>query len=286
MINLKCFSVNYFFSRRRWLYPLISAMVTLSLCLGTLLPVQAVDWLPLLLRGVQAVQLSNISERQEIELGKQMNQEIVSGMKIYRNSQVNSYIQQLGQRLAAKSDRPNLPYTFQVVEDDSVNAFATLGGFVYMHTGLIKIADNEAELASVISHEIGHIGGKHLIKQMRKQAIEQGIITAAGLDRNRAVSLGVNLALNLPGSRKDEFDADKRGLNTLSNSGYAQSGMVSFMQKLLSNRRSTPTFLSTHPATGDRITALKKGINIQPTTGKAGLDTDTYRSNIKPLAKS
>jgi beta-barrel assembly-enhancing protease len=286
MINLKCFSVNYFLSRRRWLYPLISATVTLSLCLGTLLPVKAVDWLPLIFQGVQAVQLSNLSERQEIDLGKQINQQIVSEVKIYRNPQVNDYIRQLGQRLAAKSDRPNLPYTFQVVDDDSVNAFATVGGFVYMHTGLIKVADNEAELASVISHEIGHITGKHLMKQMRQQAIQRGILTAAGLDRNQAVSLGVNLALRLPRSRKDEFDADKRGLNTLSNSGYAQSAMVSFMQKLLSNRRSTPTFLSTHPATGDRITALQKGINIQPTTGRAGLDTDTYRNNIKPLAKS
>jgi predicted Zn-dependent protease len=283
MMNLKCFSVNYFFSRRRWLYPLISAMVTLSLCLGTYLPSQAVDWLPLILRGVQVVQLSNLSERQEVELGKQMNQEILGGMKLYRNPQVNSYIQQLGQRLAANSDRPNLPYTFQVVDDDSVNAFATLGGFVYMHTGLLKTAANEAELASVISHEIGHIGGKHLMKQMRQQAVASGIATATGLDRNQAVSLGVNLALNLPRSRKDEFDADSRGLKTISRSGYAQSGMVSFMQKLLNNRRSTPTFLSTHPATGDRITALKKGISIQPTTSTAGLDTNTYRNNIRPL---
>jgi beta-barrel assembly-enhancing protease len=286
MMNLKCFSVNYFFSRRRWLYPLISATVTLSLCLGTLLPVKAIDWFPLILQGVQAVQLSNMSERQEVDLGKQINRQIVSEVKIYRNSQVNSYIEQLGQKLAAKSDRPNLPYTFQVVDDDSINAFATLGGFVYMHTGLIKAAENEAELASVISHEIGHIGGKHLMKQMRQQAIQQGILTAAGLDRNQAVSLGVNLALRLPRSRKDEFDADKRGLNTLSSSGYAQSGMVSFMQKLLSNKRSTPTFLSTHPATGDRITALKKGISIQPSTSKAGLDTSTYRSNIRPLVQS
>jgi beta-barrel assembly-enhancing protease len=284
MMNfLKCFSVNYFFSRRRWLYPLISAMVTLSLCLGTYLPSQAVDWLPLILRGVQAVQLSNMSERQEVELGKQMNQEILGEMKLYRNSQVNSYVQQLGQRLAAKSDRPNLPYTFQVIENDSVNAFATLGGFVYMHSGLLKTADNEAELASVISHEIGHIGGKHLMKQMRQQAVASGIASATGLDRNQAISLGVNLALNLPRSRKDEFDADTRGLKTLSNSGYAQSGMVSFMQKLLSNKRSTPAFLSTHPATGDRITALRKGISIQPTTSTGGLDTSTYKNNIRPL---
>ena len=66
----------------------------------------------------------------------------------------------------------------------AINAFATLGGYVYLNTGLIKTADNEAELASVIAHEIGHIGGKHVVKQMRQKAMQSGLATAAGLDRN------------------------------------------------------------------------------------------------------
>jgi len=197
------------------------------------------------------------------------------------NPQVNQYVEQIGRRLVAYSDRPNIPYTFQVVKDDSINA--TLGGFVYVHTGLLKAADNEAQVASVLGHEMGHIGGKHLIKQMRQKAIENGLITAAGLDRNTAVQLGVQLARNLPRSRQNEFEADQRGLRTLTRTGYSQSAMVSFMQKLLNKSSGTPAFLSNHPATGDRIQALKSAINAQPSNGSEGLDNATYHANIQAL---
>jgi predicted Zn-dependent protease len=281
-MNGKYFSVNHLFSRRRWLYPLVSALVALSLCLSTPLVARAVDWFPLLIQGVQVFQLSNISERQEVELGRQMNSQIVSSqVRLYDNPQVNRYVQEIGQRLVPYSDRPNLKYTFQVVDDDSINAFATTGGFVYVHKGLLKAADNEAELASVLGHEMGHIGGKHLVKQMRQQALASGAATALGVNRSQAVALGVNLALNLPRSRQDEFDADKRGLRTLSSAGYAQSAMVSFMQKLLNAKSSAPSFLSSHPATGDRINVLKRSINAQPTNGSAGLDVNTYRSKVR-----
>ncbi|MBD2515491.1 M48 family metallopeptidase [Nostoc sp. FACHB-973] len=285
--NWKGFVVNYRMWRRRWFYPLISLVVALSLCLSTALPGRTLEFLPLILQGVQVLQLSNISDRQETDIGKQINQEILgSQVKLYRNAEVNSYVEQIGRRLAANSDRPNLPYTFQVVEDDAINAFATLGGYVYVHTGLLKTADNEAELASVMAHEIGHIGGRHLVKQMRQKAIASGLATATGLDRNTAVNIGVELALNRPRSRQDEYDADKRGLKTLTRAGYAQSAMVSFMQKLLKKGGSVPTFLSTHPGTSDRIAGLKRAIESQPSNGSYGLDTASYRANIRPLARS
>ncbi|RCJ18495.1 peptidase [Nostoc sp. ATCC 43529] len=285
MLNWKGFVVNYRMWRRRWFYPLISVVVALSLCLGTALPGRSLEFLPLILQGVQVLQLSNISDRQETDIGKQINQEILgSQVRLYKNAGVNSYVEQIGRRLAANSDRPNLPYTFQVVEDDAINAFATLGGYVYVHTGLLKAADNEAELASVIAHEIGHIGGKHLVKQMRQKAIASGVASATGLDRNTAINIGVELALNRPRSRQDEYDADKRGLKTLTRAGYAQSGMVSFMQKLLKKGGSVPTFLSTHPGTSDRIANLQRAIKSQPSNGTYGLDSASYRANIRPLA--
>lgn len=276
------FLTNYRFWRRRWFYPLISMVVALSVCLSAPLPGRAIDILPLLFRGAQILQLSNISDRQEVDLGKQMNQELSGQVRLSRNSEINSYIQQIGRRLAANTDRPNIPYTFQVVEDNAINAFATAGGYIYMHTGLIKAADNEAELASVMAHELGHIGGKHLVKQMRQRAVASGVATAAGLDRNTAVGIGVELALNRPRSRQDEYDADKRGLRTLARSGYAQSAMVSFMQKLL-GKGSTPTFLSTHPATSDRINNLKNMISKQPSSGRDGLDNAAYKAKIRSI---
>ncbi|MCL6750631.1 M48 family metalloprotease [Nostoc sp. CCCryo 231-06] len=287
MFNWKSFVASYRVWRRRWFYPLISVVVALSLCLSTPLPGRTLDFLPLILQGVQVLQLSNISDRQETDIGKQINQEILgSQVKLYRNSEVNRYVEQIGRRLVASSDRRNLPFTFQVVDDDAINAFATLGGYVYVHTGLLKAADNEAELASVIAHEIGHIGGKHLVKQMRQKAIASGLATATGLDRNVAVGIGVDLALNRPRSRQDEFDADQRGLRTLTRAGYAQSGMVTFMQKLLKKGGSVPTFLSTHPGTSDRIDGLRRAINSQPSKENYGLDKASYKANIRPLMRS
>ncbi|MEC4815002.1 MAG: M48 family metallopeptidase [Scytonema sp. PMC 1069.18] len=286
-MNWKRFSINLRISRRSWFYPLISGVVSLALCLNIQTPSQAVDWLPILMQGVQVIQLSNISPRQEVDIGRQINKQLLSSeVRLYQNSEVNRYVERLGKRLAANSDRPDIPYTFQVVQDDGINAFATLGGFVYVNTGLLKTAENEAELASVIAHEIGHIGGKHLVKQMRQKAVASSVATATGLDRNQAIALGVDLALNRPRSREDEYDADRRGLRTLTRSGYAQSGMVSFMQKLLKSRSGVPTFLSTHPATSDRIQSLERAIKAQPSNGNAGLDKNTYQANIRPLVRS
>jgi beta-barrel assembly-enhancing protease len=283
MNNRKGLVANYHLWRRRWFYPLISVVVAVSLCLSTPLPGRAIDLLPLLFRGAQILQLSNISDRQEVELGAQMNQELRSEIKLNRNPEINRYVEQIGRRIVANSDRPNLPATFQVVEDNAINAFATTGGFIYVNTGLLKAADNEAELASVMAHEWGHISGKHLVKQMQQKALASGLATAAGLDRNNAVGIGVELALNRPRSRQDEFDADRRGLRALTRAGYAPSGMVSFMRKLLKNSGSVPTVLSTHPATSDRINALQNTINRQPSNGRDGLDAAAYRANIRSV---
>lgn len=270
---------------RRWFYPLVSIAVALGICANSLQPVQAISVFDLLRQGVQVIQLSNISDRQEVEIGRQINQQLVSSeVKLYRNREVNRYVNEIGQRLAATSDRPNLPFTFQVVDDDAVNAFATAGGFVYVNTGLLQRADNEAELASVIAHEIGHITGKHLVEQMRRTAIAQGVSQAAGLDRNAAVQIGVELALRRPRSRQAELEADRSGLRNLGRAGYAQSAMVSFMKKLLGSGGAPPEFLSTHPATSERIAALQRVIDPQRGNVGRGLDSTAYKAQIRPLS--
>ncbi|MBW4597452.1 MAG: M48 family metalloprotease [Brasilonema angustatum HA4187-MV1] len=288
-MNRKRFSINSRFFQKTWFYPFVSVVIAITICLLTPVATKAIDagqLLPFLIQGVQAIELSNISPSQEVDLGKQINKQLMSGqVRLYRNSAVNDYVTQVGRRLIPNSDRPNLPYTFQIVEDESINAFATLGGFVYVHTGLLKTADNEAQLASVLAHEIGHIGGRHVIKQMQQKALESGLLTAAGLDRNQVVQIGVEVARNLPRSRQNEFEADQRGLKTLTRTGYPQSAMVDFMQKLLKKSSSVPSFLSTHPGTGDRIKALQSAINDQPRSGSAGLDSSNYQANIKALLR-
>lgn len=271
-------------SRRPWFYPLLSLSAAIVLVLSQSATSYAFSWIDLLRQGVQVVQLSSMNERQEVDLGKQINDQILEGdVRLLRNQAVNDYVNQIGQRLAAQSERPNLPYTFQVVDSDQVNAFATMGGFVYINSGLLKIADNEAQVASVIGHEIGHITGKHAMKQMREAAIAQGILGAAGLGKSQAVNLGVELALRRPHSRRDEFDADRRGLVNLTRARYAQPEMVNFMQKLLRNASSTPAFLNTHPNTKDRISELNRQIQRSPASGKDGSDAKVYQARLQTL---
>lgn len=270
---------------KRWQYGLISLFVIFGLVLGTPQVSQAFSFsfFDLIFRGVQVFQLSNMSDSEEVELGKQINEQLLdSEVTLYENSQVNRYVDRIGQQLVGNSERSNLPFTFQIVKDDSINAFATMGGFVYLHTGLIQTAENESELASVIGHEIAHITSRHAIEQMRDRAIAQGLLSAAGLDRSDAVQIGVDLAVSRPNSREDELEADDKGLNMLTASGYAPGGMVSFMEKLQQQGGSSPpTFLSTHPATGERIDRLQASIT-NPQQGK-GLNSQVYQRRTQPL---
>jgi beta-barrel assembly-enhancing protease len=270
--------------RRPWFYPLLALGVALGLIFNA--PAQAFSLRDLLINGIksgiQIVQINSISDQQEMEIGKQTNDAMVQAgkFKILRDPALTNYVNQIGQRLIPYSDRPNLTYTFQVVDDKNINAFATMGGFVYVHSGLIAAADNEAQLASVIGHEMGHIGGKHSLQQAKQQALAQGVLGAAGLSQSTLVNIASQLVYTLPHSRKDEFDADTRGLRTLSNAGYAQPEMVTFMQKLLAFKSSTPSVLATHPATADRITQLNAQIKRNATKSTDGSDVKSYSQRV------
>lgn len=247
--------------RRNWYYPFLSLSVALGISVGTPQIVLSQSLFELLFRGAQIVQLYNISDREEVQLGRQINEQLIGQQfQLYNNPSANRYVDRIGQRLAENSTRPDIPYTFQVVRDDSVNAFATAGGFVYVTTGLLNAVDNEAQLAAVLAHEIGHIAERHTIEQMQQTAIAQGVATAAGVDSNALVQIGVELALNRPRSREAEYEADRLAVENLARTGYPQVATINFLEKLR-NQSSPPTFLSTHPATGDRIDRLKEIIS-------------------------
>lgn len=267
---------------KRWHYAVLSLFVAVGLILGSVQTAQSFSFFDLFRQGVQVFQLSNLSDEQEVKLGRQINEQLVNNeITLSRNQQLNRYVDGIGQRLVPHSDRADIPYTFQVVKDDSVNAFATMGGFVYIHTGLMAAADNESELASVVAHEIGHITARHAVQQMKQRAIAQGLLSAAGLDESAAVQIGVELAVSRPNSREDELEADKKGLDTLTKAGYAPLGMISFMEKLQQQGGSPPSFLSTHPAVSDRIEILKAQID-NPRQGN-GLNTSIYQRRTQAL---
>lgn len=268
---------------RRLLYSLVTFVLAINISLFNIQPSYAFSWLELMIRGIQVVQISNMSDTQESELGRSIDQRLISSgqAKIYRNQSINSYVNQIGQRLAKTSQRSNIPYTFQVVNDNSINAFATMGGYVYVNKGLIAAADNEAELASVIGHEIGHIAARHGIEQMRDRALSQGLLSATGLDRNNAIQIGVELAVSRPNSRSDELEADRFGLENMTRANYAPAGILSFMQKLLKTGGSSASFLSTHPATSDRIKILQQQIDPQTANRGNGLDNQAYKNRLR-----
>lgn len=270
---------------RRLTYGLMALLTAVGIGLATPAPSQA-GIFDLIFQGVQYIQLANLSDQDEVNLGRQIDQQLkAQGLPIYnQNPDIVAYVNTIGQRLAQNSSRPQIPYTFQVVRDDSINAFATMGGFVYIHTGLIEAADNEAELAGVMAHEIGHIGGRHAIQQMKDAALANGIAGALGVSQDDLVNLGVALALELPNSRADEYDADQRGFATMGQAGYAQTGFVSFMKKLEAQGGSPPEFFSTHPNPGNRVenlqTMVQQSANPNATDG---LDNSAYAARTSNL---
>ena len=265
---------------RRWLYLSMSILTVGAILLGQPQMSQSADLLQLLIKGAQIAQLSNMNDAQEFALGAQTNQSIINEVKISQNQALTNYVNQIGQRLARSSARPNIKYTFQVVEDDNINAFATMGGFVYVNTGLIKAADNEAQLAGVMGHEIGHITGRHAIQHIKQAAIAQGASSLLGVDRDQIVQIGVQVALTLPNSRQDEYDADRRGLTTMIQTGYAPSAMPEFMKKLISGK-SAPEFLSSHPAVTERVANLQRMIPASYRNRTDGLNASSYKQSLR-----
>lgn len=213
--------------------------------------------------------ISLISEKQEIESGKQADAQITKKYHISTNRRYNNLVNYLGKRLARASDRPDLPWTFRVIDAKDVNAFS-VPSYVYVNTGLINLNGKDQDaLAGVIAHEIGHTCGKHAVKQMEKSYIG-GILGALIGGRNRGVGALVNVAQNmvmLGYSRDDENDADKRAVKYTLAAGYDPEGLVRFFKKLEATEGNggggITTYFKTHPPTPDRVNRVEQEIRRQ-----------------------
>ncbi len=219
----------------------------------------SLDLLDLFRNAVRYVQISSISNEEEVEIGKQINQKLLNQQyQLYNNTQTQEYVDSIGQELVASSNSRDIPYTFQVVASDAVNAFATPGGFVYVTSGLVKEADNQAQLASVIAHEIAHINKRHSIENLKQAVIAQGIAETTGVSTNTLAQIGYQLAIDLPQSREYEYEADRVGLEILQQAGYPPIAFVNFLEQLEGGGQ--PEFLRTHPTNSNRIEALTQEI--------------------------
>ena len=209
------------------------------------------------------------SLEKEIALGKQMAQEVERQAKIIDDPVIAEYVNRLGQNLVRNSDA-KVPFTIKVLETDEVNAFALPGGFFFVNSGLILQADDEAELAGVMAHEIAHVAARHGTRQATRGAILSYAtlpLMMAGGWTGYAIYQAANVAIPLgflKFSRAFESEADMLGLQYLYKSGYDPTSFVDFFEKIESLEKKKPGTLSkvfsSHPMTDDRIKAAQQNI--------------------------
>jgi Zn-dependent protease with chaperone function len=210
------------------------------------------------------------SPQDDVQIGAQSAAEAEQQLPIVRDQAVESYVNRIGQRLAANAGGPGFHYQFKVVNQSDINAFALPGGFVYVNRGVLDSARNEGEVAGVLAHEISHVALRHGTHQASKAYLAQagisilggllgGHVGAGAADIINAVGgLGLN-ALFLKYSRDLESQADVRGAQILAASGYSPADMVSFFQTLEKVDKSRKTsWLSDHPAPPDRINRIEQ----------------------------
>ncbi len=211
-----------------------------------------------------------ISPEQERELGKAFMREARSHLKIVRDSEVDDYIRALGYTISSRTEYNGGEFTFFVVQDPTINAFAAPGGYIGIHTGLITATRNEDELASVIAHEVAHVSQRHLPRAL-EAASKMNVPTTAALIA--AILLGRSnpqigeaaIATTLAGAqqtqinftRSNELEADRIGIQLVARAGFDPRGMPAFFERLQQSyrfqTRNLPEFLSTHPVTTTRI---------------------------------
>lgn len=222
-----------------------------------------------------------ISVKQEIELGREAQREVRKQVPEVSDSQVKAYIAGIGRRLVARAGGPKYPYSFSTANYREINAFALPGGPVWIHRGTIAAAANEAQVASVLAHEIAHIAQRHAADQISKQLVANGLIGLLGAflgnDRSaQTAQLGARVLAGgymLKFSRDDEREADTVGASILRRAGWDPREMAAFMEMLRKEQGRDPAalqvFLSSHPAPAERAARLRKTVRAGGTRDSA-----------------
>ncbi len=231
-----------------------------------------------------------MTEEQEIASGREYNQQVLKEYAVYNNPALQAYVTRLGQSLAVHSHRPNLPWTFTVLDSPEINAFAVQGGFIYITRGLMAYLDSEAELAGVLGHEIGHVTARHGAKAERDQKVAAGttfLATIAGaiLGGEQGAALGQQVvggiaqtSVLLPHSRDHELQADGLGAEYLSRIGSNPEIMVKVVSVLKYQEEfaadqaraagkqvvARDYYLSTHPSNDQRLNDIRNTARKYP----------------------
>lgn len=207
----------------------------------------------------------------EKKLGKEFYEKIEESNALINDRKVNAYVSRVGNKVLASSNKAPFVFHFSVIKSSAINAFATPGGYVYVNRGLINLVENEAQLAGVLAHEIGHVNARHIADAIEKSkkiniatlaAILAGAFLGGGEAGSAAVttfSMATAASLNLKYSREHEEEADRLGMSYLARAGYDTRGMVDFlriMRRYEFYSNTVPSYFLTHPGTDERIRYL------------------------------
>lgn len=221
--------------------------------------------------AVDLVQAFAINDKQEVKIGTQLHPRLLAEMGgEYSDAGLKNYVNRIGQRLVKVSGRSNIPYHFTVVNTPMVNAFAIPGGYVYVTKGIMKVLRDEAELASVLGHEIGHVVGKHGVNKIRQVVVAQKAMKYVDRLGEVALSQMTNLFMNMWVSgygRQQELEADRMGLHMANNASYDPHGAVRLFQHLLEQEKGSGgdifnSLFASHPPTKKRIELAEKEIKM------------------------
>jgi len=236
-------------------------------------------------RDINKGQLAFYSLEKEIALGRQMALEIDRSSKLVTDPVIVEFVNRVGQNIVLHSDA-KIPFTIKVIDANEVNAFALPGGFLYVNRGLLEAADNEAEVAGVLAHEIAHVTARHGIEQASKGQLLNiasiPLIFFGGLGGfivQQVAGIAVPLTF-LKFSRGAEKEADRLGAQYMWSAGYDPNALITFFEKLQSKNKKEPGTLakvfSTHPMTGDRIKETQKLIALFPEKSEYQLSSSDF----------
>jgi predicted Zn-dependent protease len=234
-----------------------------------------------------------ISTNDEVSIGQSLVKDVETTNKVTNDSILGGYVNRVGQKIANLSDRTDIQYHFKVLESPEINAFACPGGFIYVYSGLLKTMDNEAQLAGVLGHEIGHVVARHSVKRLQ-QVLGLQVLLSIALGESseitqKAVSAGLTVILQ-GYSRQNEFEADYDGTYYMTKAGYNPEGMVQLFgkfQEMEKGRKSTTLdqLLASHPPTVERITKVEDEIKSFNLVGKQLAFGKEEYQNIKSRLK-
>jgi len=244
-------------------------------------------------------QLMLVSENQEIQIDKQHSpHQFSADYGQLQDKLLNGYINETGKRMAAKTHRPHMPYSFRGVNATYVNAYAFPGGSIAATRGILLALDNEAELAALLGHELGHVNARHTAEQMSKGALTNalvgGVAMIAGTQSSALGQLTSQLGMVGAGallasySRDNEREADALGLKYMVNSGYGADGFVGLMDMLRSMNKHKPSAIelmfATHPMSDERYQTSVAAVNNQYASKKGlPLYRDRYMDRTAKL---